>query len=112
MQFRTVLSTTETTGTVSLSSSAANYNHMRIYYKANDANAQWSSVDVFSPNSKTVSLILANPNSEGIWLNGAQVTISGTQITRKSNHNAHAGTAGNHSSTQVIAISRVEAWNE
>ena len=104
-------STNGTTGTVSLSASAANYNHMRIYFRANDGNNQVNSVDVYSPNGKTASLSLVSPDNNGIWVNGAQVAISGTSITRTSNKNAHIGT-NQTSTTQVIMIIRVEAWNE
>ena len=103
-------STSGSTSTVSLSSSAANYNHMRIYFCA-DAN-QYSSVDVYSPNGKVVSLVAINPSSNGVWVNGAHVTISGTTITRTSDHNGLAGSENGASTTRVIKIVRVEGWNE
>ena len=102
--------TSGTTGTVSLSSSAANYNHMRIYFCA-DAN-QYNSVDVYSPNGKVVSLVVVNPAGNGVWVNGAHVTISGASITRTSDHNGLAGSENGASTTRVIKIVRVEGWNE
>lgn len=102
--------TSGTTGTVSLSSSAANYNHMRIYFCA-DVN-QYNSVDVYSPNGKVVSLAVVNPASNGVWVNGAHVTISGSSITRTSDHNGLAGSENGGSPTRVIKIVRVEGWNE
>lgn len=102
--------TSGSNGTITLSASAANYTHMRIYFYA-DAN-QYSSVDVYSPNGKVVSLVVINPSSNGVWVNGAKVTISGTAITRTSDHNGLAGSENGGTPNRVIKIVRVEGWNE
>lgn len=106
---------TGTTGTVTLSATAANYNHMRIYFKATNDNTQCGSVDVYSPNGKYVSLCLVTPVSSpqaGVWVKGAVVHVSGTSITRTVSGNGFAGVADDGNTNNNIYIYRVEAWNE
>lgn len=104
---------TGTTGTVSLSASAANYNHMRIYYRASDGNNQRTSADVYSPNGYVVTLVGGNPNTTdgGVWINCSQYTISGTSMTVKCAANGFAGGSGQNK-TVILQVIRVEAWNE
>lgn len=96
-----------TTGTVTLSESAADFDYMRIYFK--DNNSYHMSVDVYSPDGKTVSPIAPYPDSSAFWVNGTVWSISGTSITNARHGNAevkqsYVGGGDN------IAITRVEAW--
>ena len=116
--FRTQLynNATGTDGTVTLSASAANYNHLIIYYKKNgDANACGSTV-VYSPNGKKASLMVANYSSSTHQIMEKIVTISGTSITKTSEGyvNYQASNTGWNSGTTdtTLYIYRVEGWNE
>lgn len=77
--------TTGTTGTVTLSQTAANFNYLEIYYRKNNnytSASAYSSVKVYSPNNKKVDLVWGAV--EGSTTNQVQFavkTISGTQIT-------------------------------
>ena len=104
-----------TTGTVTLSKSAANFDHMRIYFrKTNDVN-QCASVDVYNPNGKYASLFVTNPRSANsdMWTAGRMVLISGTSITNSSGGYAEAqiGSGSSGNGDNRVAIYRVEAWN-
>lgn len=98
-----------TTGTVTLSESAADFDYMRIYFK--DSNSYHMSVDVYSPDGKTVSPIAPYPDSSAFWVNGTAWSISGTSITNARHGNANIAGAyvGN---ADNISIVRVGAWNE
>lgn len=100
-------------GTITLSSSAANYNHMRIYYK-HSSDSTYSSVDVYSPNGKTVLLPIVEATTSAAWIVGRAVTISGTSISTASNwygeQNTTTGASYNH--TNYVNIVRVEGWND
>lgn len=104
---------TGSNGTIQLSSSAANYNHMRIYYKHSGDNV-YSSVDVYSPNSKLVLLPIVETTSTAAWIVGRLVQISGTSISTYNNwygeQNTTTGASFNH--TNYINIVRVEGWND
>ena len=97
-----------TTGTVTLSDSAANYGHMRVFVK--DNNDYRTSVDIFEPNGKMFGVMLPYPDgSSSFWINGTVWSISGTGITNARHGNAevkqsYVGGGDN------IAITRVEAW--
>lgn len=104
---------TGSNGTITLSSSAANYNHMRIYYKHSSDNT-YSSVDVYSPNGKIVLLPIVEATTSAAWIVGRAVTISGTSISTASNwygeQNTTTGASYNH--TNYVNIIRVEGWND
>ena len=68
-----------TNGSVALSSSAANYTYLEIFYRGNDN--QYSSVKVFEPNGKEVSLLVSLTSSSQIYFKQKIVNISGTSIT-------------------------------
>lgn len=69
-----------TTGTVTLSETAANFQYLEILYSKG---GMYQSVKVYSPNNKKVSLLVGYLNSSSeAQLQLAKVTISGTQITR------------------------------
>ena len=105
-------------GTITLSVSAANYNHIRIYYRnTDDAAGSVSSVDVYSPNGKIVNLACVDGYATGnTWIQVRLVKINGTSIATYSNDYTQAhinsnGTAGSAHSNYV-AILRVEGWND
>ena len=107
-------STSGTTGTVTLSATAANYNHMRIYFR-HTVDDFYGSVDVYSPNGKTVQLTIAETTSYHGWLLGRAVVISGTSITTHNGNNYGEGQvdgSGSWSNSNNIGITRVEAWND
>ena len=111
---------------VTLSATAANFNHMRIYYSSNTAanatsyaNGGVASVDVYSPNGKYVDLVGGHRISDTcVQLRVATAYISGTSITVNSTSqgmyaNINNGTTGNSVGKESKTyIYRVEAWNE
>ena len=103
-----------TTGTVTLSASAANYDHMRIYFfKTNDLN-QCASVDLYNPNGKYAALFVINPRSANsdMWTAGRMVYINGTSITNQNYAEAQIGATTNGNGNNNVSIYRVEAWND
>lgn len=102
---------------ITLSSSAANYNHMRIYYANNSGVC--SSVDIINPNGKQVDLFIGGTaNNGGIyWPQATQISINGTQIVIAGSGNAYYMDTKTSTTTvrttylnSVIYIYRVEAW--
>lgn len=117
----TVLSTTETNGNLTLNSSAANFNHMRIYYRSNDSFHH--SVTVVSPNNKYVDLVgtvVRSSTAGNIYMKVRTVKISANSIASGTPNSGHASYnevyLSNNSITgsynNNIYIYRVEAWNE
>lgn len=107
-------STTGSNETITLSSSAANYNHMRIYYK-HSSDVVYCSVDVFSPDGKKVMLPIIETTSTTAWIVGRRVLISGTSISTSDNwygeqNVTNRNSAYNH--VNLINIIRVEGWND
>jgi hypothetical protein len=103
---------------VTLSKSAANYNHMCIYYKTNDS--FYGSVDVYNPNGKLVFLAcgMVIMNSASAFYKAKGVLINGTVINTYVDTQGYVSgevklTGGTTTgTTDRIAITRVEAWNE
>ena len=109
--------TTGTTGTVSLSASSANYNHMRIFYGAKNSAGTWlgyGSVDVFSPNGKSVTMAANDCNSTCFYTYYGKGAISAAQITRANKGYGwiENDDQGMTNTSNIIYIVRVEAWNE
>lgn len=113
---RTVLydNSTGSTGTITLSESAANFERLRIYYRNNTSGYQ--SVDVYSPNNKNVDLTTTQKDVSGstdvVYGQTVRKLISGTAITNVIYGEFHIG-AGNTcgvSSSNYIHITRVEGW--
>ena len=71
---------TGTNGTVTLSKSSANYSYLEIFYRNNDQ--QYSSVKVYQPNGKYVSLLTTYMASSYFMLKGARIQISGNKINK------------------------------
>lgn len=107
-----------TTGTVTLSESAANFSFLEIYYgKKSEANNQInnSSVKVYSPNGKMADLFLMNrATSDIIQIISSSVIISGTSITKNYNFSVNFyndGTrAGGSISDNTIIIYKVDGY--
>lgn len=100
---------TGTNGNVTLSASAANYTHMRIYYMQNDGIC--SSVDVYAPNGKTVYLAVSYPDAT-TYLHHKTIRINGTSISvvKYARTNLNASSSTNTNTVNQIYITRVEAW--
>ena len=103
--------------TVTLSESAANFDHMVIYFRKMGEQYAYGSVQVYKPDGKKVSLILANPyDGDHVQYIGKVVYINGTSITnvdREGWLNLDGGITGGGtvaSSSSTIQIQRVEAW--
>lgn len=76
-----VLFNGDTNGTVTLNETSANYEYLEIFYRNNDQ--QYSSVKVYQPNGKQVSLFSCFVNNtDYLMIKGAKVTISGTSIIK------------------------------
>lgn len=98
---------------ISLSDSAANYDHMRIYFEKDSQTESCASIDVYKPNGRNVSTVLANVYTGGVQFLGAVWYINGTSITRVDNEawaNCASGITGGNTSSYTIQIYRVEAW--
>ena len=100
-----------TTGTVTLSESAANFSKLKIFFRTDD-NA-YQSVEVISPDGKSVELSVNHPGGSGqtstVWIKGATVAISGTSITVSAYINMGVSAAGNTlAAGNVIYVVRVE----
>lgn len=80
----TLYSGTGTTGTITLSSSAANFTYLEIFYTDNNS-IQAQSIKLYSPNGKYVSLSCIEPSTSGseprVYIRTSGWTISGTTMT-------------------------------
>lgn len=74
---------TGTSGTVTLSQTAANFSYLEIFFKETQRSSAYGSVKVFSPNGKTVNLTSTfySGDQYGIYVTSKDVSISGTSIT-------------------------------
>lgn len=105
--------TTGTNGTVTLSSSAANFDHMRIYFKKSSGQNGCGSVDVYSPNGKYVNLTIFEPDSSSayLWFASRTVYINGTSVsTYGSAVGGAIGASTSCGSNTELNITRIEAW--
>jgi hypothetical protein len=104
------------TGTITLSQSAANFDYMRIYFKKGSDSEACATIDLYHPDGKRASLVIANPYaSDATQILGRTVTVSGTSITPYRNEfwaNGASSISGGTTSSLSIYITRVEAWNE
>lgn len=95
-----------------LSKSAANYSHMRIYFGTN--NRLYNSVDLYQPNGKTAYLMSGNTNHDPkFYIKYCEVTINGTSInvTANSSGTVRINPTPTHDAETKVCITRVEAWN-
>lgn len=98
-----------TTGTVTLSESAANFQMLEIFYSKGDF---CQSVRIVAPNGKKVSLIMGYRESTTLaQIQFPIVTISGTSITKTSNGLVNLSSTGNEIlSNNEIRIYCVVGW--
>ena len=104
---------------ITLSETAASYNHMRIYFRVgaatNSATAPDQSVDIYSPNGKYVTLQAARYVSSSTTASAvfAVYRVNGTALARNNGGylNGKGATLGSGTSTEIY-VYRVEAWNE
>lgn len=102
-----------TTGTVTLSQSAAGFDYMRIYFRKTSGQNQLGSVDVYAPDKKYADLTMFEPahGSSVEWFASRTVYINGTSITTYDYANGQISSSPSVGSGQEVAIYRVEAWN-
>lgn len=95
-----------------LSQSAADFDHMRIYFKKVNGHGACSSVDVYQPNGKRVDLTIFEPytDDELAWFASVTVSISGTSIAVYESANGRISPSPITGGDIEIAITRVEAW--
>ena len=109
-----------TTGTVTLSSSAANFNYLEIYYTTSSLDL-YKSVKIYSPNGKTASLDTSHIYGGNTFeIQTKDISISGTSITVRDGTKRYGymwATNGssvslntNNSSYNVVRIVRVDGW--
>ena len=107
-----------TLGDVVLSNSAANYARLRVFFCENTN--KFGSVDVYSPNGKTVQatiIVLTQSPTEASYTKSTSYTINGTAFNISGNYQGELGgvveggsvepvfVQGNH-----IYITRIEGW--
>lgn len=102
-----------TSGTITLSETAANYNYLEIFYSANTS-AGYASMKVSAPNGKTINLNhMGGQSSNYLECYSAQVAISGTSVTFKSgksmsiNNTGSSWGWGGFSNTNEIKIYKI-----
>ena len=118
LTFRAVLynNSSGTSSNITLSSSAANFNHMRIYWY--DTGMGRNSLDIYDPNGKTFNAMAAEVNRTSgtkFWLDTQFYQINGTSMSYQSGRWGQFwcnGTDSGVSNTDAIRIVRVEGWNE
>lgn len=100
------------TGAVDLSRSAADFSHMRIYYRKVNGQNQCCSQDVYEPNGKNVNLTVFEPyrNNAVTWFASRTVVINGNRITTVDYSNGQISASPTSSNGSEVAIYRVEAW--
>lgn len=97
---------TGTTGTVTLSESAANFTLLKILYS--DDWSQYKSDDVYSPNNKTVQLLSCRIiENNSTFMRFRLVKISGTQITNSDTGNWTSWNNDTNNTTSNIFIHQV-----
>lgn len=112
---------TGTNGTVALSASAANFQHMTIYYKQDVQDGGWdyggcSSVDVYAPNGKHVEIGMTRYTGDATWVyqtTRATLLVSGAQIIVQNAgyiNQRSGGTPTLAYGTNNLYVYRVEGW--
>ena len=101
-----------TTGTVTLSHSAADYEHMRVFFRKVNGQNQRGSVDVFSPDGQYVNMTVFEPyHSQSVtWYASKTAHIQGAAISVYDYSSGRINSSPTSGSGDEIAIYRVEAW--
>ena len=110
LDFKTVLydgGTTGTNGTVTLSEDVSNFVRLKIFFRGNDNNQNFTEVMV-DKLSSSVTLAVPYVTSSGRWDKIKLVTISGTSITNGNYQETQFW--GAYSSANNVYITRVEGW--
>lgn len=101
-------------GTITLSASAENYDHMVIYFTNRSV---CGSVEVYKPNGKNANLFIGGTTQAGgvLWPLGRDISISGSTITTRDSvryYGAQSATSTGYTlqNANVMYIYRVEAW--
>ena len=105
---------TGTSGTVTLSKTAADYNMMRIYFRKNGDSYANGSVDLQAPNGRRASLFLVNAydNAKAPQLLGRDVVISAKTISAYRGEGFLLQNDSLQLSTSLtVNIIKVVAWN-
>lgn len=113
-----VLFSGHTNSAVTLSDSAANYEHMKIYYDSliGGTTPLYGSVCIYNPNGKSVNLFIGEAGSSGNpWWKGWDVTINGTSINTRATNRYYDTNSSNTTKRTTTAVNnmyidRVEAW--
>lgn len=103
--------TSGTTGTVTLSQSAANFTRLRVFFTT--ANAGYGSTEIWSPNGKYFTCIGASAATSAIaQFEFCKCYINGTSITRTNGGYVNIDTSNHAGATMTnqIKIVRVEGY--
>lgn len=102
---------TGTTGTITLSQTAANFTYLVIYYHKTN---EYTSQTIYSPNGKKSSLTYIKHYGTGFQSVAKTINISGTSITTNTNESGYGNIYGENSCGQgkenTLTIVRVEGW--
>lgn len=96
-----------TTGTVTLSETAANFRYLEIFYsEANYSTTGFKNVKIYSPNGKQAILFWSTHDSGTIIFRSARYAISETSISRVSEtqYNTYNTTAKSVTETRVFKV--------
>ena len=98
-----------TTGTVTLSENATDYDYLEIYFRTND---NWtSSIKCMTSSGTQVNLIATFINETYLYLKVNKITINGNSITRQMGTETKSGNSGNiHSVINNIYITKVAGY--
>lgn len=101
-----------TTGTVTLAHSAADYGHMRIFFRKVNGQNQRGSVDVYSPDGQYVNMTIFEPyhGQSVTWFASKTAHIEGAAVTVYDYSSGRINSSPTSGSGDEIAIYRVEAW--
>lgn len=101
-----------TTGTVTLSQSAANFDHIRIAF-GYPTDSVYQSITVCNPNGKYTQLCIPETSGSNGWVIGRNVYISGTSIATRGNWYGEGRVNDSYgwSNTNGTSIYKVEGWN-
>ena len=100
-----------TTGTVTLSQTAANFSYLDIFFREQSNPSEHSYARIYSPNGKCVNLVISSTDSShsDVWVKVRTVSISGTSLT--TTLYAEGAVKGNTATaSNFIYIVRVEGY--
>lgn len=102
-----------TNGTVTLSQSAANFDHIRIAFGYPTDNVH-QSITVCNPNGKYTQLCIPETSGSNGWVIGRNVYISGTSIATRGNWYGEGRVNDSYgwNNTNGTSIYKVEGWND